>query len=160
MKHHSTFPWHSNSIAAPNRTRRWLGFLLCASLAVLAACSSVPKTFVESTDSGWKSIAYPDSLTTEEAWDIVSDELIKRFDIEAIDKGSGYARTAWSHNWGGALNEKYRVRVAVKLNTTHHQLDIKTEAQYGGAGNWVQGQDTALLNDIYTDLTGKMSKMK
>ena len=54
--------------------------------------------------------------------------------MEMLNRESKYARTGWVYNWNkkGAYTQKYRVRATIKLFLSGENLDIKSEAQYGG----------------------------
>jgi hypothetical protein len=80
------------------------------------------------------------------------DYLIKRFDMDLMSRADGYLRTHWSYTWKGELDPTYRVRVALKFSPDMKTLEVKTEAQSGGEGEWVTGYDTRLRDTIKMDL--------
>jgi hypothetical protein len=125
--------------------------------ALLAGCST-PKTFVKTMEPAWASIEVRDDLSFTNAWNAVVDTLVKRFDMEILSQQDGYARTTWLYSWTGKVNENYRVRVTAKFSPDHKVVEVKSEAEYGGPGNWVPGYDTRLLETIKTDLMGKIGR--
>lgn len=70
----------------------------------------------------------------------------------------GYARTTWLYSWTGKVKENYRVRVTSKFTPDHRVVEIKSEAEYGGPGDWVAGYDSRLLETIKTDIMGKVGR--
>ncbi len=124
---------------------------------VLAVGCAIP-TFVKTTDPAWATIDIRDDLEYSSAWNDVVDTLVKKFDMEILQKDDGYARTAWYYSWTGKVSENYRVRVTVKFAPDHKKVEIKSEAEYGGAGKWVGGYDTRLLETIKTDIMGKVGR--
>jgi hypothetical protein len=56
------------------------------------------------------------------------------------------------------VRENYRVRVTAKFSPDHKLVEIKSEAEYGGAGDWISGYDTRLLETIKTDVMGKVGR--
>ena len=76
-----------------------------------------------------------------------------------LDKENGYFRTGWLYTWTGALNERYRVRITGKFDKKKGIVSIKSEAEYGGSGYWIQGYDTRLLSTIKTDYMGRVSRV-
>ena len=117
-----------------------------------------PKTFVKTLEPTWASIELRDDITYDEAWRTVVDLLVKRFDLEMLDKENGYVRTGWLYTWTGSLSPDYRVRVTLKFTEDRKVMEVKSEAQYGGAGKWVIGSDTRLLATLKTDLMGKIGR--
>jgi hypothetical protein len=131
--------------------------LSIACLAALPGCSA-PNTFVRTLEPTWASVELRDDLEYDRAWGAVVDTLIRRFDVEVISKEDGYVRTNWLYTWTGQLMENYRVRVTAKFSPDRKKCDIKSEAEYGGAGKWVAGYDERLLSTIKTDIMGAIGR--
>jgi len=129
-----------------------VGFLLL----VLVGCA--PRTFVKTLEPTWTSVELREDVTYEKAWEIVVDSLVKRFDLEILSKENGYLRTNWLYSWTGRLNESYRVRVTAKFSPDHRKIELKSEAEYGGAGMWVMGYDIRLLETIKSDIMGSIGR--
>jgi len=127
-------------------------------LATLLLCSCAPPTFVRTMEPSWASIELRDGIPYDEAWAAVSDTLIKKFDLEILEKQDGYMRTNWLYTWTGKVNEKYRVRVTSKFSPDRKICEFKSEAEYGGPGGWVMGYDSRLLQTIKTDIMGKIGR--
>ena len=126
-------------------------------LIVLAGCST-PKTFVATLEPAWASVELRQDLSFTNAWNSVIDTLVKRFDMEILSQQDGYVRTTWLYTWTGKLDENYRVRVTAKFSPDHSKIEIKSEAEHGGNGKWIQGYDTRLLETIKTDIMGKVGR--
>jgi hypothetical protein len=54
--------------------------------------------------------------------------------------------------------ENYRVRVTAKFSPDHTKVEVKSEAEYGGAGRWIAGYDTRLLETLKTDIMGNIGR--
>ncbi|VGO20642.1 hypothetical protein [Pontiella sulfatireligans] len=134
-----------------------LALLLGSSLILLSGCMA-PKTFVRTMEPTWASVEIRSDESYDKAWAAVVDTLVKRFDMEVLSKEDGYARTSWLYTWTGKVNESYRVRVTVKFNPERTKCEIKSEAEFGGAGNWVMGYDSRLLSTIKTDVMGNIGR--
>jgi ribosomal protein S17E len=131
--------------------------LYVAVLILLAGCAS-PKTFVKTLEPTWASVELRDDIGYTNAWNSVVDTLVKRFDLEILSQQDGYMRTTWLYTWTGTVRENYRVRVTAKFSPDHKLVEIKSEAEYGGSGNWISGYDTRLLETIKTDVMGKVGR--
>ena len=132
--------------------------ILTAGLLVALTGCVLPKTFVKTMEPAWASIEIRDDLNYTNAWNGVVDTLVKRFDMEILSQQDGYARTTWLYSWTGTVQENYRVRVTAKFAPDHKVVEVKSEAEYGGPGNWVTGYDTRLLETIKTDIMGKVGR--
>lgn len=133
--------------------------LLCAVIVSvsLAGCFA-PVSFVRTMEPTWASVELRTDVPYEKAWGAVVDTLVKRFDLEVLSKDNGYMRTNWLYSWTGKVMETYRVRVTVKFSQDKSQCEIKSEAEFGGAGEWVMGYDTRLLETIKTDVMGAIGR--
>ena len=125
--------------------------------ALLTGCAS-PNTFVKTMDNTWASVEVRTDVTYADAWNSVMDVLVKRFDIEVLSQQDGYARTTWLYSWTGKMDENYRVRVTIKFAPDHSKVEVKSEAEYGGVGNWVPGYDARLLETMKTDIMGRIGR--
>lgn len=137
----------------------WCRWAAMASLAMAAGCASAPRTFVRTMEPTWSSVKVCQGLSYETAWACVVDTLVKRFDIEVISKEDGYMRTGWLYAWTGKVMEDYRVRVTAKFSPDRTMVEIKSEAEYGGANNWEIGYDTRLLQTLKADLISAMGRV-
>lgn len=129
--------------------------LLC--LVGFAGCLA-PKSFVKTMEPTWASVELRTDVPYEKAWAAVVDTLVRRFDLEVLSKEDGYMRTNWLYSWTGKVMENYRVRVTVKFSPDRTKCEIKSEAEFGGPGNWVMGYDTRLLETIKTDVMGTIGR--
>ncbi len=126
--------------------------------SVLVAGCSTPKTFVKTMEQTWASIEVRSDVQYTNAWNSVIDILVKRFDLEILSQPDGYARTTWLYSWTGKVDENYRVRVTIKFAPDHSKVEVKSEAEYGGPGNWTPGYDARLLETMKTDIMGKIGR--
>lgn len=162
-------------------TKRTAPILLLVAMTMLQAgcASSRPASFVTTpNESGiWKSIDVRDGAARAVLWSTVVDALSSKFDLEVLDKESGYVRTGWnstivrSEGGGGGLRirgarpaggtqNSYRARIITKFNADFSILQIKSEAQWLDDGVWVTGYDTLILEDIYGDLQGRIGRVR
>jgi len=139
--------------------------LATAVLVVFATgCSMTPKTFVRSAP-GWKTVELHDALKQnyDEAWQKTVDTVARSWDIEILDKGSGYLRTAWQYGISGGNPQYYRGRLTVKFAEIKNpdKVEVRTQAQwlqYRQSLTWVDGFDTAFERDVYTALAGRVGR--
>ena len=100
-------------------------------VSTLTGCA--PRSFVRSAP-GWKTIELRSGLTTDydQAWRTTVDTVARNWDIEILDKDSGYLRTAWLHGISGASYERYRGRLTIKYPDSKNptKLEVKTDAQW------------------------------
>jgi hypothetical protein len=140
------------------KTARVIGYMAAiGSLGLMMGCLA-PKTFVKTLEPTWASVEIRADLPYEKAWSGLVDALVKRFDIEVLSKEDGYLRTGWLYSWTGKVMETYRVRVTAKFSPDHSKVEVKSEAEFGGAGQWVAGYDTRLLETLKTDIMGNMGR--
>jgi hypothetical protein len=131
--------------------------LFVLTLFGLTGCGA-PGTFIRTLEPTWASVELRDDVEYDKAWASVVDTLVKRFDMEVLSKEDGYARTTWLYTWTGKVQENYRVRVTAKFNPDKTKCELKSEAEYGGPGNWVMGYDSRLLATIKTDVMGTIGR--
>lgn len=135
-----------------------VGMLVSLVGVLLFAGCMAPRTFVKTMEPTWASVELRTDLPYDQAWEAVVDTLVKRFDIEIMSRQDGYIRTTWLYTWTGTVKENYRVRVTAKFAPDHKKVEVKSEAEYGGTGNWVMGYDTRLLETIKTDVMGTIGR--
>ena len=122
-----------------------------------------PRSFVR-TAPGWKVIEPRDGLKSnyDDAWQRTVDTVARNWDIEILDKDSGYLRTAWLHGIVGASYERYRGRITVKYPgvKTPNKVEVKTEAQWLERRplGWVTGFDSSFQRDVFTPLSGRLGR--
>jgi hypothetical protein len=134
---------------------------------LLIASGCAPRSFVRS-EPGWKVIELRDGLRGQydTAWQTTVDTVARNWDIEMMDKESGYIRTAWKHGISGGSYSRYRGRVSVKYpgRPDADRLEVKTEAQWlawhwGGQDySWIIGFDSNLQRDVYAALAGRLGR--
>ncbi len=141
-----------------------LGCILVVS--VLCVCSGcAPSSFVKNQSPGWKVIELNNSLTGQynEAWMKTVDTIARDYDIEMLDKDSGYLRTAWAYGVSGGTYNRYRARITVKYPEVKvpEKIELKTEAQWLDSQNynrWIPGWDRNFQRDVYTALSGRLGR--
>ena len=128
---------------------------------VLASCATTPTTFTRG-EADWSVIELRDEIDYDTAWEEIVDVIARRFDVEMVEKGSGYLRTSWIYTWwkSGVHTENYRVRAILKFTPEKDALAIKTDAHYMDrlSGGWVTGADSLLLDTLKTDIMGTVGR--
>jgi len=138
---------------------RKLALVLCmvGLMTVLFGCS--PQTFVKTSLANWKTIEFRPGLDRDDAYHLIADTLAKSYDIEVVDKDSGYIRSGWMYTLTGRINQNYRTRVIARIPPSSDKVEIKTDANWlDMSGNWLPGYDTMLLQQVYTDLQGVIGR--
>ena len=133
-------------------------------LLTMLTVGCAPSTFVRAAP-GWKVIELREGMAYDDAWMVVVDTITRDWDVEMMDKGSGYMRTAWHHGISGGPAESYRGRITVKFPSIKAPtvVEMKTEAQWlvsrpGGSAQWVAGYDTDFQREIYSELGGRLGR--
>ncbi len=138
-----------------------VGALLCAVVFLAVGCA--PSTFVKGQGAGWKSMELnPATINQYDvAWQKTVDTIARDYDIEIMDKDSGYLRTAWTYGISGGSFNRYRGRLTVKYPDVKdpRKIDIKTDAQWlDRNGYWVPGWDSVFNRDVFTALSGRLGR--
>ena len=124
-------------------------------LSILGGCA--PSSFVR-TDPGWKTIALREPLDThyDKAWQTIVYTVAKQWDIEIMDKETGYLRTTWIYDIGNNPYNRYRVRLAIMFprGAESNRLEFTTKAERfekisHGVRIWMSGYDTKFQRDAY-----------
>ena len=142
-----------------NQMKRIAMLVSIVTCFVCAGCA--PTGFVRAVAGGtWSSITIREDLTYDQAFNEVMDVVAKRFEMDMISKDGGYGRTNWIYTWNtrGAYSRKYRTRVIFKFSNDRKEVDIKTEAEFGGEPRWIRGYDTRLLSTIKQDISGAVGR--
>ena len=140
-------------------------FLISVLLLVIS-CASNPPTFVETHDETgvWKAVHLHSHYgifanKNQEVWRRVVDILSEKYDLEVLDRTSGYIRTSWKYLLPTDSDKKYRSRIIIKmLGNVWHTAKLKTEAQLWDDSHetWITGYDTAVLEEVYKDVQGRI----
>ena len=124
----------------------------------------MPPSFVRSAP-GWKSIELADAYRSDYdvVWQKTVDTVARTWDIELMDKTSGYMRTTWLYGISGANPQLYRGRVTIKFPETKRpdKIEVRTSAQWLQNRKilfWVDGFDTNFERDVYTELSGRLGR--
>lgn len=135
------------------------------SIISLMVVGCAPSSFVKGQSSGWKVIELNDAIkgNYDDAWMKTVDTIARDYDIEMLDKDSGYLRTTWTYGISGGVFNRYRGRITVKYPEvkTPEKIEVKTEAQWlndTSKGLWVPGWDTSFQRDIFTALSGRLGR--
>ena len=126
---------------------------------ILFNCASPPRTFVKTMEPTWAAVPIRSGLQYDVAWSTIVDLLIRKFDLEVLNKDEGYIRTGWLYTWTGELLDNYRVKVVIKFSANRKVLGIKSEAHYSKGGKWVQGTDEELLRTLKADIMGLVGRV-
>jgi hypothetical protein len=99
----------------------------------------------------------------DKSWQKAVDTIAREYDIEMLDKESGYLRTAWMYGVSGGIYNRYRGRLTLKFPTVvaPNQVDVKTSAQWlqdPGYMRWVSGFDKQFQRDVFTNLAGRLGR--
>ncbi len=147
--------------------RVWIRSLLAISFLVLVSgCATPPKTFIKTFDEPgiWKAVELREGLGKDEVWRLVVDTLSQRYDLEVLQKESGYIRTSWQYTIvtpRGRISPEYRSRIVIKfLGDDWKTAQVKCESNWYEEGGWVMGYDTRILEDVYGDLQGKIGRVR
>ena len=138
-----------------------LALILVSTMFLIVGCA--PATFVRSAP-GWKVIELRNDIAGNynKAWQKTVDTIARNWDIEMMDKESGYLRTAWHYGISGGPYTRYRARLTVKFPEVENpsKLEVKTEAQWlrGDTHGWVTGFDSAFQRDVFTALSGRLGR--
>ena len=134
--------------------------LFLLALIAVAGCATPPVSWEATVNPTWRTIEVNEDLEFEDAWHSLSDMLLKKgFDFEQLDKLNGYAQTHWSYTTTGVKREDYRVKVTIKFaGKAKDQVEIKTTAEFGGDGDWRLGTDHKLLDEVLTEVKGKIGR--
>lgn len=149
-----------------NLSPRVKASLVVAPLLVLLTTGCAPKTFVRSAP-GWKTIGLRQELiyNYDEAWQKTVDSIAQNWEIEMLDKDSGYLRTAWVYGIGTGRQIKYRGRITVKYPEIKmpEKVEVKISAEWWAYGSpyapiWVKGYDSSFQRDVFAELSGRLGQ--
>lgn len=117
-----------------------------------------PASFVQTMEPGWKSIELRKDLEYDKAWRTAVDTVGAKCDIEVLESAGGYLRTGWLYTWiqRGQVSQNYKTRITIKFSAGRDICQVKVDAQYLTDMGWITGYDSALLQEVYTDLQGKL----
>mgnify|MGYP001568662849 FL=1 len=126
-------------------------------MCLLTGCQERPKSFVEQPP-GWNSITIRKGLAKDIAWQKVADLLAKSYDLEVMNKDTGYIRTAYKisqaiYTSSGQIESSYRRRVIAKIQSDTDIIEIKTEAGWWDKNCWLEGFDSVDMATLKTDIS-------
>ena len=139
------------------------------SLVVLALIGFVstgcaPSSFVR-TPGGWKTVEIRSGLSSnyDQAWQTTVDTVARNWDIEILDKDSGYLRTTWVTGivgTRGSVAQRYSGRITIKYPSvlSPSKVEVKTEARWQEEYGWVNGYDTQFERDVFSALSGRLGR--
>lgn len=125
--------------------------IMASSLFLFTACISLtPKSFV-AQPAGWNTIQMRENIQKNNAWSTVVSVISENYDIEVMEKESGYIRT----NWVVVGDTTNRIIAKLENNNT---LRIKVESKYYDklTENWVNGYSTTVTDAVKQDLSGRL----
>ena len=137
---------------------------------IIIGCSGkggipIPASFIVSHDASgdWRVVEIRDDLINDKdgTWKVLVDTVSSKYDLETLDKDSGYLRSAWKHTYvyRSQICSKYRSRIVLKTIDNNSKLKVKIESNWLSNRGWLQGYDNILLKDIYSDLQGKIGRV-
>ncbi|MDO4691013.1 MAG: hypothetical protein Q4A58_06945 [Fusobacterium sp.] len=124
--------------------------IILASLFLIFVGCTAPQGFV-ARPAGWSTIQMRNNIVKEKAWSTLVSVVSENYDIETLDKDSGYLRTAWLFSGNSAT------RITAKLeenNTTR----IKVDSKYYDilSESWIEGYNTSTTEKVKQDLSGRL----
>jgi len=132
---------------------------------VFLAQGCLPGTFMKGQTPGWKAIELNENLLGDYdgAWMKTVDTIARQYDIEMMDKDSGYLRTSWTYGISGGSFTRYRGRITVKYPAIvkPDKIELKTEAQWlskASLGLWLPGFDVAFQRDVFEAIQGRLGR--
>ena len=141
---------------------------LCISALSVAVVCSIgggcgSSSFVRQP-AGWKSIELREGLqgNYNDAWQTAVDTVARSYDIEVMEKDSGYIRTSWKYGILGKPTSVLAGRLVVKFPSTQSptKVDVKTDAQQFNAWTnlWEEGFDSRFERDVMGELSGRLGR--
>ncbi len=138
-------------------------FIILISLLFIGGCA--PASFVKGHSAGWKTIELNDSLkhNYDVSWQKTVDTIARDYDIEMMDKSSGYMRTSWLYGISGGIYNRYRGRITIKYPDVKEpeKVEVKTDAQWlqdPSYGVWQLGWDRSFNREVFTTLSGRLGR--
>lgn len=121
-----------------NESQRRLLPVAFGCLVAMITTGCAPATFIRQAP-GWKTIEFHSGLVNnyDDAWQKTVDTIVRSWDIEILDKDSGYLRTAWIYGISGGPTVAYRGRITVKYPEIKNvqKVEVKTVAEWWESGN-------------------------
>jgi hypothetical protein len=140
-------------------------FAIVSLLMLFMSVGCAPSTFIKGRPGGWKTIELNENLVGNyaSAWQKTVDTVARDYDIELLDKDSGYLRTAWMYGISGGIYHRYRGRLTIKYPeiTNPGKVEVKTDAQWLSEqtyGIWQRGWDSSFDRDVFTALSGRLGR--
>ena len=139
--------------------------LLFLAIAFVGCLVFPPDTFIKTFDEPgiWKSVEIREGITKDDLWKIVVDSLSQKYDLEVLEKDSGYLRSSWKYTYiiRGTVSDKYRSRIIVKFVGDDWEVaQVKCESNWLETRGWILGYDTRLLEDVYGDIQGRVGRIR
>jgi len=109
--------------------------LLATMLLLVVSCAAVPTRWISTAE-------YPD-MDFDRAWQIIVSTITEDFDIDVIEKESGYLLTAWKpvkSTFGEDISgwDKAGVRVTCKVEKREpFQLKLRVQRGQLDSGQWI-----------------------
>ena len=132
---------------------------------LLPIVGCAPASFVKGHTAGWKTIELNDNLKNQYdlCWQKTVDTIARDYDIEMMDKESGYLRTSWLYGISGGTYNRYRGRITIKYPEVKEpdKVEVKTDAQWlenPSYGLWQRGWDRSFNREVFTSLSGRLGR--
>jgi hypothetical protein len=123
-------------------------FALFSFLSILLFGCAVPP-------AQWKIVVPRQGISYDTLWQRIVDTLTDEFDIEVIEKDSGYLRTSWKHHT--EFLSQYRHRITVKVMRDPLKVKVKVQRQQYFNEAWQDwGTDEKLEKEILEELKGRI----
>lgn len=132
--------------------KRIFKFLVACSLFMFVGCAALfaPAGFI-TKPAGWNTIEMRKDITRDTAWSTFVSAISGNYDIEVLEKESGYLRTTWLTE-GNTAN---RVIGKIESNNT---LRFKVESRYYDilSKQWITGYVNSITESVKEDLQGRL----
>ena len=124
--------------------------VVCSFFMFVGCISLAPKGFI-AQPAGWNTIQMRSDITQDKAWNTFVSVISEKYDIEVMEKESGYIRTNWIVE-GSTAN---RIVGKIEPNNT---LRIKVESRYYDKlkEEWVTGFSNTVTEAVKQDLQGRL----
>ncbi|MBQ3437398.1 MAG: hypothetical protein IJG31_02655 [Fusobacterium sp.] len=120
---------------------------------VLISCTA-PQGFI-ARPAGWTAIQMRENIARNKAWSTLVSVISDNYEIETLDKESGYLRTTWLFETKNGVQSATRITAKIEDNNSTR---IKVDSKYFNAleGKWIEGHNTILTQQIKDDLSGRL----
>ena len=138
-------------------TIKWIGAVIVVVISILGCTTPAlkyPKTFIQGLVSNGISIDIPENIQADTVWQNTVTALSQKYQLATVSKEAGNIVTDWIYSAVGkdkTIND-YRTRAILSFASDWKTVNLSTEANYLKNNEWISGYDTALLDDLKTEI--------